>query len=352
MNMDENALIEKEKKNKKTALIVMIVLCVICFVCGAVGGVTKFISFVDGSGDNQIDDVVTPREEEFHDGVLNILNNNTIVGTYKCEHSNCGYVYGFNDDNLYDLKVGEVNEYQIKKKINNRFVLLYDDDDNDGSHRSGGVIVYDYTTSKVIKKYKAIKNYNKSDMVIFIAQDENNKWGVIMFDKDQIVDKVKPEYDYIGAFVPTGEDLNSQGYYAAKKNNEWVILDINKGSEYSRLFPSPIVAYDGEMVVVKSGSTFSAYDVKGNALYKNASDYSFPGGGLLVINTSNQVTVFDAYAITKLYEHDYVQISNIVALENNDGFVVKVNDQEVYNKPGKGKSNRNIMGADISLIVD
>ena len=350
--MDENALAEKEKKNKKVAFIITIVLFAICIIFGAVGGVASFINMVNESSEPS-ESMATPQVQEFSDGVLNILNGNTVLGTYKCQHSSCGYVFGFNDDNLYDLKTLEVSDYQIRKIINNRFVLLYDDDENDAGslHRSNGVIVYDYVDSKVVKNLKAIKNYNKNDMVVFIAQDTNNKWGVIKFDKNQIVEMVKPSYDYIGAFIPVGEQLNGQSYYAAKLGVEWFIIDINKGTTYSNAFVSPIVAYDGELVVTKSGSTFDVYDVKGNKIYKGATDYNFPGGGLLVVNTSNQLVVFDAYAITKLYDRDYVQISSIVSMETENGFVVKVNDEEVYNKANKNKSARNVNGASIDMIV-
>ena len=352
MNMDENALVEKEKKNKKIAFIALIVLCSISFLFGAIGGIASFINLVNGTNEQTEENMKTPQEKEFSDGVLNIMNGNTVIGTYKCQHSSCGYAYGFNDDNLYDLKTVEIGDYQIRKIINNKLVFLYDDDEDDSSmHRSNGVIVYDYTTSKVVKTYNAVKNYNKNDMIIFIVQDENNKWGVVKFDDNQVIEMVKPNYDYIGAFVPTGEQLNSQGFYAAKLGAEWFVIDINGGSNYSNSYSFPIVAYDGEMVVTKNSNSFDVYDTKGNTLYKGATDYIFPGGGLLVVNTSNQVTVFDAYAINKVFSHDYVQIGNVSAIETETGFSVKVNGEEVYSKANKNKSNRNKNGADYDMIV-
>ena len=350
--MEENELKEQEKKNKKLALILLIVLCSVSLIFGVVGGVTKFISFVAGTDEQTEENMMTPQEKEFSNGVFNILNGNNVIGSYKCEHSKCGYAFGVVDDNNYDLKTEELNEYQIRKVINNRYVLLYDDDEEDGtSHRSNGVKVYDFTTSQVVKEYKAVKNYNRNDMVVFMAQDNSEKWGVIKFDADSVVDMVKPEYDYIGAFVPSGELLTAQGFYAAKKNDDWYILDINKGTEYSREFTEPIAAYDGEMVVTKVSGGFNVYDVKGNLLFDKATDYNFPGGGLLVVSNQGKVTVFDAYAITTLFTSDYVQISNLTAMETETGFEVKVNDEVVYTKADKKKSERNINGADYSMII-
>ena len=229
---------------------------------------------------------------------------------------------------------------------------MYDDDEDTGSlHRSGGVKVYDFVGSKVVREFKAIKNYNRNDMLVFIAQDTNDKWGVIKFDKDQVVDMVKPNFDYIGAYVPTGELLNSQLYYAAFNNNDWFIIYINDGSVYSKEFNEPIVAYDGEMLVTKNDNSFNVYDVKGNLLFRDAKDFNFTGSGLLVVNNLSTVTVFDAYAITSLYSHNYVQVGSVTAEESSAGIVIKVNGEVVYNKPDKKKSNRNRNGADYQLIV-
>ncbi len=352
--MDENSLKEAEKKNKKIALITSISLCAICMIFGIVGGITKFVSFVDETSDITEENMRTEEEQEFKDGVLNIKNGGQVVGSYKCEHTTCGYVYGYIDDNLYDLKtIDVVNDYQIRKIINNRFVLLYDDDAAvESLHRDGGVKVYDYVDNKVVKEYTGIKNYNRNDMSVFIAKDANNKWGVIKFDKNEIVDMVNFEYDYIGVYVPTGEQLNSQTFYAGLKNEDWVLINISDGSVYSKEFTDPIIAYDGEMVVTKRDNTFRAYDTKGNLLFKDAIDYNFCGAGLLTINSSFDVRIFDTYAISSLFEKNYVQIGSVSAVEEPDKIIIKVNDEDVYTKPDKKKSERNTNGADFSLIVN
>ena len=350
--MDDNTIVEKEKKNKKVALVMMIVLCSISFLFGIVGGVMKFINFVDDSTSATEEDMMTPQEQEFSNGTFNILNGNNVVGTYKCEHTSCGYAYGVVDDNNFDLKVEELSEYQIKKLINNRFVLLYDDDEgNDTNHRSNGVKVYDYTTNKVVRELKAIKNYNKNDVVVFIAQNTDDKWGVIKFDNDKIVDMVNFEYDYIGAYLPLDVPLASQEYYAAKKNDDWIIINITNGEEYSKEFSSPIVAYDGEMVITKADFGFNVYDFKGNWLFAEAIDFSFPGSGLLVVSSKSKVNIFDTYAITSLFSRDYVQISGIATNESDKGYEVKINDEVVYTKDNKNKSQRNQEGADYDLII-
>ena len=350
--MEENTIVEQEKKNKKIALVLAIILCSLCFIFGIVGGITSFIRFVSGTDKELEENMKTPQQQEYSDGVFNILNGNTVVGTYKCQNKSCGYAYGIIDDGMYDLKTEELNDYQINKVINDRFVLLYDDDEDEGSlHRTNGVKVYDFTTGSVVKELKGVKNYNNNNMLVFIVRDINDKWGIIKFDDDKVVDVVNAEYDYIGAFIPTGEKLNEQSFYVAKKNDDWIILDINNGKEYSIEFSLPIVAYDGEMVVVKNDNVFYVYDVRGNLLFKDATDFNFIGGGLLVVNSSNNVVVFDAYAITSLYSHEFVQINSIVPMETDDGYVIKVNDEDVYSKQGKQKSPRKTTGASIDMIV-
>ncbi len=352
--MEGNDIKAKEKNNKRIALIVMIASCALCFIFGVVGGVAKFISFVNETSSVTEENMRTEEEKEFNDGVLNIKSGGSVVGTYKCSHSSCGYVYGYTDDALYDLRAVDVSQdYQIRKIINNRFVLLFDDDAEDETlHRDGGVKVYDFTTSKVVKEYQAIKNYNKNELQTFIAKDENGKWGVIRFNGDKIVDMVSFDYDYIGIFVPTGEKIDSQNFFAARKGEDWVIIDVKNNSVYSKEFNSPIVAYDGEMLIVKKDQSFEAYDFKGNLVFENATDYSFAGAGLLVVNDVYNIKVFDSYAVRTMFENSYVAINSVSSNEENGKIIVKVNDDEVYVKNDLKKSERNLAGADYSMIIN
>ncbi len=351
--MNEDAIRSKEKKNKKLALVVMIILCAVCLILGGIGGVLSFISFIDNAGMQTEENTMTPIQQEFSDGVLNIMNeSSSIVGTYKCENTRCGYAYGYQDDS-YDLKAISVpNDYQMRNLFDDQYVLLYDDDENDDTLHRKGVILYNYATNTKEREFDVVKTYNKPEINYFIARENTGLWAIIGFDENGIRDVTEAVYDYIGIFLPENESVADQNLFATFKSNVWSLVDVSTGTTYSTDFEESIYAYDGELVVTKNGFKYNLYDVHGNKLFTNGSEVLFPGAGLLIIRDDNNVTVYDAYAIEELFSKDYSQIRSFVAQQENEKIVVKVNDEDVYTKENLVKSPRNKSGARFDLIID
>ena len=73
---------------------------------------------------------------------------------------------------------------------------------------------------------------------------------------------------------------------------------------------------------------------------------------MLVVNDVYNIKVFDSYAVRTMYENSYVAINSVSSNEENGKIIVKLNDDEVYVKNDLKKSERNLAGADYSMIIN
>lgn len=187
------------------------------------------------------------------------------VGDYKCRYSNCDYASTIYDDENYPFESLKSDEQTYNKIINDKYVLLYDYEDEADKK----VLVYDFKNKSIVLKVDNIKNYNTDLENNYFIFENDNKFGLMKLDKKPSV-VIKNEFDFIGVaniIEPSTNNLIVDKLLT-KKDNKWMIVDLT-GKNLSLEYDDPIVNYNGLYLIVYKDNSYKLYNYDGNEFFKD-----------------------------------------------------------------------------------
>lgn len=186
------------------------------------------------------------KEKKFKvNNTLYFYDGNELLGKYECVKNTCDYAKTSLDENeLLSQK------YTIDLKTNlikNRYAFIEDD---------GKIILYDVKDNIALKSLLKIKKYVNDE--IYVAQDINDKWGVISL-VNNYKDNVDFNYNYIEVVNTNSDFKNNGSSYVGKYDNKWSI--INDGNKVAiGDIDSQIINYTDLIIVTFSDNIYTVFD--------------------------------------------------------------------------------------------
>ncbi|MEG1506185.1 MAG: hypothetical protein RR478_01665 [Bacilli bacterium] len=293
VKVESNEKPKKEKKVKKESKWSkfskkkkIIIISIIVFLILLISGVLLYI-FVfkkDNALEEKPNVIVEKDNYRYENGTLVLLERDKEIGTYECKNKDvelCFVAHYSNEDN-FDLPKSEyLDGTDIKETsdiIFNRYVFI-----NDTSKKEEeNVIAYDFVTKKEMGTYKLVKKINDYTVIL---KNEADKYGVMTYENNSESEKLKFEYDYLGA-------INSTSFAAIQNNKSFVISYYEKSTK----------EYDG---VIKNFNTFNKYV----SILKDGKYYLYNKDGEKVVNEDIDFVNFSdrvVYVIknNKIYLYD------------------------------------------------
>lgn len=316
------------KNGNKGALIIIVILLIVFVPLSFLTITYK----VKDNKDKEKKQVKETLPQFYQDGMLNFVEYNSLLGTYKCNNTNdagfCGYAYETIDDDNYVLDYYEDTYLDELGIINSKYTFLIDTDTtyDQNNIENKDILLYDIEQGKVISSYKAVKNYTIGlDGNYFIVKDTNNLWGVIKLEED-LVTVIPFEYDFIGVQnqLANAKDTLDTELFVGYKNNFWYILN-NSGTVLSSPLAAGIYEYDSDVIVGVLNNKYSLYNYYGNMLLNSASyeGMKIIGKYILTLNYFGKYEVinYNTNEVISSKEANIEDISDIKYDFNEDGTI-------------------------------
>ena len=305
-------IVMTNKKIEKSAFILIIILLVI-FVPTSSFAVYFHLNSDSKSSTNNNHELFYDNKLWFYDAA------GTLLSTYTCETSNCGYASNTIDDASYAIDYYKQDNYD-HVSLSSPYVFLTDF--NDSASKS---FLYNTKTSQSFKSnaYESIKDYGiglANDL--YIVKNMTGKVGVIKL-LESVTPVVPFEYDFIGLINNTNEDGKLiSDYFVAKKEDAWYIIS-SSGAVLSSPLDKEIVTFTGNLIVVQNESSLDELvDYEGNTILEG--EY-------------NKISFFDKYVlITTLNNEFYLYDLNTNSIVSNtyqidDDTKINVNKTDTKN---------------------
>ncbi|MCI8575045.1 MAG: hypothetical protein HFI09_01090, partial [Bacilli bacterium] len=212
----------------------------------------------------------------YFDGTLYLYEDNekkSLIGTYKCTNKN---TIGDETQELNNCKIAKESFYQdndIEKDqkenlgtipiYNKRFAFI-----EDGTSSNPNIVLYDLKTNETKARYKTVDAgaYTKNNQVnlvttngnIVLAETQNNKYGAIKIDYENISPAIGFNYEHIEriGFYYLAQD--SSGYYLVDQNG----IRVTDASTHKIANYNDVAKY----LTRKSGSEYFLYPFDGKGI--------------------------------------------------------------------------------------
>lgn len=281
------------KNNNKVVLAVILILLIPSLIMGSAGYAFKLVRDKDLT--DETEKIPENPDKEFaFSGYLYFYSDDELLGTYKCEHpeNSCDWAYEYVDDSLYFIDFYDDNEIDKFSIINNRYVLLVD---NDGTEDSSETILYDLKEKRIISRYKRVKNYTIGTVNNrIIVQNEEDMWGVVELSETTPRLLINFEYDFIGLINDKVADKLKDDRFVVKEQSQWYIIGDDKRLLSTKMI-DPIFTYNNEHIIAKIDNLSYLYNYEGIILLNGRSfkDMSFAGRYIAVLDHSNLFYIID-----------------------------------------------------------
>ena len=175
--------------------------------------------------------------------------NETLLGTYECENTICGYASSTVTDSSYGINYHQTETGRAIPMFNNRFALIRDTNDLTDT----STFLFDITNNLAYKDsmYTSVNDYSVGIVDnLIIAVNESNKYGVIELDDDFTV-AIPFNYDFIGLKDDTDENGELiADYFITLQNGVWHIIDRNE-AVLTEDIHEPIIDYTGTYIITQ-----------------------------------------------------------------------------------------------------
>ncbi len=274
-------------KKNRFVLPILIILLIIFVPLAIYGGYSHF---------RQSHKEENPNHLAKLDNTLYFYDHNKLIGTYKCQSTDCHESYLSKDEYLTDLN------YQKEKTagfVANDKVFITDNNQ---------IILYSLSVQKSMLTLKKIKKDYSNEKNI-IVMDTNNKYGVMDITNVNLV--LPLEYQYVG----------SNGHnYVIKDNNRYYISTIE--GKISDSYSLNIYNYNSDYIVLRSNDNYLLYDYNNSQKLSNMviKKINFYQDNLIILSSSNTVYYF-AKDLEQIYSSkgtDYrIEEDKLLIFDNN-----------------------------------
>ncbi len=300
------------KKIEKGALILIIVLLVI-FVPFSFLAVYFHLNNAPKNPTNS-------NHELFYDNKLWFYDTaGTLLSTYACDDSTCGYAINTVDDASYAIDYYKQDNYD-HVSLSSPYIFLTDFSDSPTK-----CFLYNIKTNQSFKSnaYESVKDYGIGlANNLYIVKNMAGKVGVV-----KLLESVTPvipfEYDFIGLINNTNEDGKLiSDYFVAKKDAAWYIVS-SSGAVLSSPLDKEIVTFTGNLIVVQNESSLDELiDYEGNTMLEG--EY-------------NKISFFDKYILITTLDNEFylydLNTNNIVSntYQIDDDTKININKTDTKN---------------------
>ncbi len=313
-------------KVQKGALFLILFLLVI-FV--PLAGFGVFLKLTGSDRSNTLDNV--NHEFYFDNKLWFYQDDGTLLGTYECKTSKCGYAMNVVTDGEYGVNSIEVEENEPIKIINNRFALLTDTLDETTTE----AFIYDLVNGISYQQasYFSAKDYGVGiGGNLLIVENASHQFGVIRL--NDIIAPVLPiQYSFIGLTDQKDETGKLLADYLIVANeNSWRLIDQNGAMLTSEIF-EPIVDYTGTYLITRNEEGYyHLVDYNNNALLEeDFSNLSFTDKYVNCFTTTNEFYVYDVASqeiVSQIYPiDDRDEVLSVIDTNNN--VVISINNRVV-----------------------
>ena len=311
-------------KVQKGAFILLIILLAI-FV--PLAGVSMFFRFTGPTESSSKENV--NKEFYFDNKLWFYQNDGTLLGTYECKTTNCGYAINTLTDEEYGIHSPSTSKDTPISLINERYAILTD------STTSTEAFVYDIVngTSYQQAAYLSAKDYGIgiSDNLL-IVENANHQYGVIRL-SNMIEPVLTLEYNFIGLKDQKDEEGKVLAdYFIVSNDNGWRLMDQN-GAVLTSTLKDAIVDYTGTYLITRNENNYyHVVDYNNNSILPDDfANLSFTdkylncftiSGEFYVYDIANQEIVSSTY---KIDENDDV----LTTVDPNNNVVISINNSVV-----------------------
>ena len=317
---------EMNPKVQKGALFLIIFLLII-FV--PLAGYGLFLKLTGPGETTGLDNV--NHEFYFDNKLWFYQDDGTLLGTYGCKTSHCGYAVNTIADGEYGVNSAPVAEDEPIKIINNRFAVLTDTSDTSVTE----AFIYDIVSGVSYQQaaYLSAKDYGIGiSGNLLIVENASHQYGVIRLN-DVITPVVPIQYTFIG--LTDQKDENGKilaDYFIVAKENGWRLIDQNGAMLTSEILEA-IVDYTGTYLITRSEEGYyHLLDYNNNSILSEDFSYlSFTDKYLNCFTTTNEFYVYDIAnqeIVSQTYtidEDDEV----LTTVDPNNNVVISINNEVV-----------------------
>ena len=252
---------------------------------------------------------------------LYFYDNNSLLGTYSCQNSECDISrFSVDDkDNIYYEGTGQ----EIKTFNNNSLVFITDGDET---------FLYSLTSKMKLLTVKLLKNYGaKINGDYIIVQNNENLYGLFDLNKGNF--KISPKYEYM-AYVGKNmvDNVINDDKLIVKENNMYFIID-NEENILSEKSALPIYDYNDKIIILKNEDKFNVLNYEGIVLLNDINILSITlKKGYVIFKTSgNSIYVYNEDLSN--VEHAFVPVTSDdnYSYEVNDSTIIIKNNDEIVN---------------------
>lgn len=313
-------------KVQKGALFLIIFLLIVFVPLAGYGLFLKITGSVEKTSlDN-------PNHDFYFDNKLWFYQDNgTLLGTYECKTSHCGYAVNSVTDNEYGLNSLEASADEPIKIINNRYAILTDSEDTSVSE----VFVYDIVNKMSYQQasYLSAKDYGVGiSGNLLIVENASHQYGVIRLD-NIIAPLVPIQYTFIGLTNQKDEEGKILAdYFVVANEDGWRLIDQN-GAMLTGEILEPIVDYTGTYLITRSDEGYyHLLDYNNNSILSEDFSYlSFTDKYLNCFTMTNEFYVYDIanqeiVSQTYTIDEDDEVLSTV---DTNNNIVISINNDVV-----------------------
>lgn len=223
-------------------------------------GVFSVVSKIVAPSESATQD--NPNHEFFYKGKLWFYTESgTLLGTYTCETSNCGYATSTYDDKKYLIDSYEPTDQELTLPLQS---IVFLTDQNEPEPKK--YFLYDIEKQIPNKSliFSSVKNYGKGiEDSIYIVENEQHKYGVVQV-TNQMTPLIPFQYDFIG--LPN--QLNEDGKMIAdafivKQGDVWSIISRNNTSLTTPM-DGQIINFQKDNIILAKDGIYTLVDYQGN----------------------------------------------------------------------------------------
>ena len=254
--MEEQQMTNRKEQN--IAKIIIILLFVVLFPMGIFSVYSKIVVPKESKTlDN-------PNHEFFYQGKLWFYTETgTLLGTYTCETTKCGYATGSYDDAKYLIDSYEPTDAELTLPLQS-MVFLRDQNETENPT----YFLYDIEKQMANKSlpFSSVKNYGIGiEDSLYIVENAEHKFGVIQV-TNQMNSVIPFQYDFIG--LPNNK--NEEGKiisdtFIVQQGETWSLISRSNASLTTPM-SGQIVSFQKENLITASDGVYHLVNYKGEDL--------------------------------------------------------------------------------------